>query len=895
MQLQFDPNLDFQKEAIESVVSLFEGQPFGQANFSVKGQQSFFSQGVGNSFTLDDSHLLKNTQKIQEKNNIEKSKSLQSRNFSLEMETGTGKTYVYLRTLFELNQHYGFKKFIVVVPSLAVKEGVIKSLDIMRSHFKDIYKSISFDYYLYNSKRFNTMRNFRDSSHMQIMIINIQAFQRDIPQANTEQKERYVSNIIYQEYDRMGGRPIDFISATHPIVVIDEPQSVDNTEKSRKAIAKLKAPAILRYSATHRNSYNLLYKIGPIEAYNQHLVKRIEIASIHAEEDHSSAYIKYIHGENKTRGESGLRAFLEIHKKTKTGIKAIQVKVKRYDDLYKKSNNHWPYLHGFQVEHIDIRVERGHIKFSNGREVYIRKSIGAHQNEVKKSMIQETIQQHLEKELEVKDSGIKVLSLFFLDSVSDYRIYHSDGTTKLGKIGQWFEECYNAFVQNDKYKNIISFKTEDIHNGYFSKDRKGKVKDTRGNTKDDEDTYSLIMRDKEKLLDPHDPLRFIFSHTALKEGWDNPNVFQICVLRDVASIISRRQQIGRGLRLPVNSKGERIHNPQVNRLTVISSEGYEEYAQALQKEYEEDVGVRFERNQIGNAKKRSPIQFKKKVCLNEEFRRLWEKISQRTRYTVDYDTEHLIKMAIRRIQNRKTIASPKISSTQAQIGFTKTGVVATQTAHDISQTIKPHRLPNIITYLREKTELTRRTLVQILCSAGNLEGFLNNPSHFMESIAYEIISAKRDMMVDNIQYKKVNDEFWEMQRIEKEAEKVMTGYIRNLYELKNTEKSFYDFIEFESEVENRFATDLDNNQHVKFFVKLPHWFKVDTPIGAYNPDWAFVTEREERLYFVQETKSTLDRNQWRLSEGQKLDCGRQHFNEIGTDFAVVTSLNEVKM
>ena len=980
MKFQFDPNLKFQKDAIQSVVDLFDGQPFGQADFQVQGQQSIFSQGVGNRFVLSDEQLLANTQQVQEENNIAKVTALQGRNFSIEMETGTGKTYVYLRTLFELNKAYGFKKFIVVVPSIAIREGVLKSIALMKEHFKDCYDKIPFEYYLYDSKRLNNIRNFRDSNDIQIMVMNIQAFQRDIPKEEigpeSHRESQKKSNVIYRDHDRMGGRPIEFISSTHPIVIIDEPQSVDTTSKSQSAIKRLNPAVILRYSATHRNPYNLLYKLGPIEAYDQRLVKRIEIASIHTEDDYSSAYVKYVRGENKRRGGSGIRAFLEIHKKTKTGIKIETVKVKQFDDLYDKSGKHLPYRQGFQIHYIDISELTGSIVLSNGRRLFIGKSMGGHQQDVMKAMVREAIEQHFKKELTVKGQGIKVLSLFFIDQVSNYRIYNQDGTTDLGKIGKWFEECYKEFIQKPEYKDLIPFQTADVHDGYFSKDRKGITKDTKGNTKDDEDTYSLIMRDKERLLDPNEPLRFIFSHTALREGWDNPNVFQICTLREVGSEIDRRQQIGRGLRLPVNQYGVRLHDTQLNRLTVIASEGYEEYARALQREYEDELGVQFGmiqkhtfakitrrdengiekeigqdessqiweslrenkyidesgkiqdgfdpdvehfilrihpkfkdltdkiieemkkyifKDRIVNAHKKRQITFQKQVYLQEDFRRLWEKISQKTCYKVFYSTEALIKKSIERIKSMKSVDPIRIASTQAKLELTSAGIQSIQTTSATPyHEVKPNRLPDLISYLRTKTDLTRRTLVKILLGSQRMGDFLKNPYYFMENIAHEITLSVRDMMLDNIQYRKVNEDLWEMQRIEKEAEKTITGYIKKLYKIKNQDKSVYDFIEFESDVEKRFARDLDNNEHIKFFVKLPRWFKIDTPIGPYTPDWAFVTEREEKLYFVRETKSTVNPSKLRVEENQKIECGHRHFREIGVDFDVVTSLNEVR-
>ena len=971
MKFKFEPNLEFQKNAIQSVVDLFNGQPYGREVFKIEGQQNIFSQGIGNNLLLSDEQLLTNTRIIQEKNNIPKVKSLQGRDFSIEMETGTGKTYVYLRTIFELNKYYGFKKFIVVVPGIAVREGVVKSINVMRDHFKNQYDNTPFERYLYDSKRLNRIRNFRDSNDIQIMVINIQAFQRDIEHRPDEQQRN--SNVIYRDNDRMGGCPIDFINSTTPIVIIDEPQSVDTTKISRNAISLLGPAVTLRYSATHRNPYNLLYKLGPIEAYSQRLVKRIEIASIHAEDDYSSSYVKYIKGKN-IKGK--IRATIEIHKKTASGVKTAQIQVKQHDNLYHKSGEHISYRQGFCVGHIDIDEYSGYIELSRGQKIAIGDSIGGNRRDVMKIMIRETIEQHLKKELSVKGRGIKILSLFFIDQVENYRVYKEDGTTSLGKIGKWFEEYYLNLTKGSKYENLTSFSVQDIHNGYFSKDRTGKIKNTRGNTKYDEDTYSLIMRDKERLLDLNEPLRFIFSHTALKEGWDNPNVFQICTLREVGSEIERRQQIGRGLRLPVNQEGERLRDVGLNRLTVISSEGYEEYAKALQNEYEQDIGVKFgiiekysfakiirtdesgkeqiigqevsERiwesikvsgyindsgkvlntfnpdsenfvlkispefedisgniideikkylleNRIVNARKRKEIKFKKQVYLREDFKELWNKIRQRTRYKVFFKTNELISKSVEQIKNMKRINPIMITSTKANLELGSAGIQATATTNpeQYSQ-IKPNRLPNIIAYLQEKTELTRHTVVEILASSGCIKDFFKNPYQFMDNVANEINRSMRNLMLEGIQYKKIDSDFWEMQRIERDAGKVITRYIKTLYDVRNQDKTLYDSIEFDSEVEKRFARDLDNNECVKIFVKLPDWFKVDTPIGPYNPDWAFVTEREEKLYFVRETKSTLDSEERRSEENQKIKCGAKHFEEIGADFDTVTSLNEVR-
>ena len=978
MKLKFDPALAYQIDAVEAIADLFKDQPLGQTSFEISNTMpaglALTTYGVGNNLTLTDEQLFANTHAIQERNGIEKVTSLQGRDFSIEMETGTGKTYAYLRSIFELNKRHGFKKFIIVVPSIAIREGVLKSIEIMRDHFRTLYDNVPFGYFVYDSKRLGTVRQFSDSNHVQIMVINIQAFQRDVLDEDLDTIDDAAlqqSNVIYRDNDRMGGRPIEFVQSTNPIVIIDEPQSVDTTPRSRRAISQLKPAVTLRYSATHRNPYNLLYKLGPIEAYDLRLVKRIEVASIRADDDFADAYVKLL----KTDNTKGIKAQLEIHKDGPSGLKSAKVWVRQGEDLYELSGEHFTYRQGFVVQNIDTTPGYEMIEFNQGIFLEAGQEIGGTEQDVMKAMVRETVEQHLRKERALKGRGIKVLSLFFIDKVANYRIYNDDGTTSLGKIGQWFEEAYQELAAKPMFKGVIPFEVGQLHSGYFSKDKKGQARDTRGNTQADGDTYALIMRDKERLLDSTEPLRFIFSHTALREGWDSPNVFQICTLREVGSELERRQQLGRGLRLPVNQDGERVHDEHLNRLTVVASEGYEDFAAALQTEYEQDFGIKFGRieqqafsklvrpaeereeepigqdasvriwkeleargyldasgdiqgsfdpdnvlfrleiaeefkdlrasivdemrkylfkNRIANAHKKRDVAFNKQVHLREDFRELWERIDQKTRYRVHFETRELIEKAVNRLATMERIKPLVLSSTRVDVEFTRAGVRAERRLDERTQVMEgPRVLPDIIAFLQKETELTRHTLIAILQESGRIGEFRQNPQQFMALVAREIGYAMHDLMLEGIRYEKIAGEFWEMQRIEEDAEKGVSRYLKNLYEVQNREKTLFDWIEFDSEVEKHFAADLDNNEHVKLFVKLPSWFKIDTPIGSYNPDWAFITEREEKLYFVRETKSTLDSEERRNKENQKIECGRRHFDVIGADFDVVTSLSEV--
>ncbi len=980
MKLKFDPSLEFQQDAINAVVKAFDGQPIAQSQFEISASaggtgMALSDLGIGNQLTLTDDAFLENVKKVQEANDIEMLDELQGKDFSIEMETGTGKTYVYLRTIFELNRQYGLKKFIIVVPSVAIREGVLKSIEITKEHFEAIYGKVPFDPFVYDSKKLGKVRQFATSNQIQIMVINIQSFVKDVPDKETSEmtdEELKKLNVINRENDKMSGRkPIEFIQAANPVVIIDEPQSVDNTTKSKGAIARLEPIATLRYSATHKNPYNLLYKLDPIRAYDLRLVKRIEVASVLADDNANDAYVKL---ESVDYKSSPKKAKLKIFKTDPKGPKLTSVTVKQGDDLYQKSKENPIYQDGYVIGNIDGTPGAEGVEFNTGTWIDLGSEIGGFAEDVMREQVRETVLQHLIKEKMLKDRDIKVLSLFFIDKVANYRVYNDDGTTSLGKIGQWFEEAYTEFSSASRFKDLKKLPVEEVHDGYFSQDKKGKDKDTTGKTQDDEDTYAKIMRNKEQLLDPNEPLRFIFSHSALREGWDNPNVFQICTLNETRSIDRKRQEIGRGLRLPVNAKGERVHDEHVNRLTVIANESYESFARSLQSEFEEDFGIKFGRvekkafaqivrvaegeevaigqdtskriwdeikdagyinpageildtfdpsdphfdlkvsdefadikpaiideisryvfkNRVADARQKKSVGFQKAVQLREDFSELWDRIKYRTRYRVKFDTTELINRGVERIKDLPAIKALEMHTTKVEVAVTKAGVDTDVVLDDKTTRLEPAVvLPDILAYLQKETELTRHTLVQILKRSGRLGEFKKNPQQFMSLAGREISRALHDLMLKGIQYEKILGQHWEMSRIEQDAEDGISRYLSNLYEVQNGNKCLFDHIEFDSEVERRFARDLDNNQNVKLFVKLPKWFKIDTPIGPYNPDWAFVTERDEKLYFVRETKSTTDKEELRNKENQKIECGKRHFDAIDVDYDVVTKLSEV--
>lgn len=575
---------------MDAVVDLFKGQEKLTSTFEISmNQQSLFDGlGVGNKIDISAATLLENMHEVQRRNNLPMTDDIADENgkprlsFCVEMETGTGKTYVYTKTIFEMHKRYGFTKFIIVVPSVAIREGVFKSLEITKEHFQNAYDNVPCRYFIYNSSKLSDVRQFATSSNIEIMIINIDAF-------------RKAENIINQAQDKLNGETaMRFIQDTNPIVIIDEPQSVDNTDKAKEAIASLHPSCVLRYSATHRERINLLYRLTPVDAYQMGLVKQICVSSNAVANDFNKPYIRLLSVSN----DNGFRAKIEMDVQAKGGsVTRKTVTVKPNDDLFLLSGERGMY-DGYSVAGIDCTPGFESVEFSNTETVMLGKAIGGvDENIIKEAQIKRTIQAHLDKELRYREQGIKVLSLFFIDEVKKYRT--ADG--EKGIYAQMFERCYTELINSPRYASLKEQFPHDVtavHNGYFSQDKKGVFKDTKGDTTADYDTYNTIMRDKEWLLSFDCPLRFIFSHSSLKEGWDNPNVFQICTLIDQKSTFTCRQKVGRGLRLCVNQDGDRIEDKNINVLHVMANESFAEFAETLQKEIETETGVKFGTLQI---------------------------------------------------------------------------------------------------------------------------------------------------------------------------------------------------------------------------------------------------------------------------------------------------------
>ncbi|MDY0314115.1 MAG: DEAD/DEAH box helicase family protein [Bacteroidales bacterium] len=986
MKIQFDPNLEYQQEAIKSVTDIFEGQEIYSNNFSVP---SFDSQGLytnetelgyGNKLHLLDDEILKNLNKIQLRNGLEHSKmpanNKLGRDFTVEMETGTGKTYVYLKAIFEMHKLYGFTKFIIVVPSIAIKEGVNKSLEITEEHFKVAFDNTPYDYFTYNSSNLEQVRSFATNDYIQIMVINIDAFRRSFSDLDKETK----ANIIHRTNDRLSGfKPIEFIQSTNPIVIIDEPQSVDTTPKSKEAIESLNPLCTIRYSATHREKHHMIYKLDPIDAYNKQLVKQIEVAEFQVEDNSNQAYIKLVSVDNK---KSPITAKIEIDVMKSGSVSRSTIIVKQGEDLFERSGGRDIYS-GYIIN--DIYCESGaeYIDFTSKPEILElgQATGGVDTDALKRLQIRKTIEEHLEKELKLTRRGIKVLSLFFIDKVANYRSYDEEGNILKGKYALMFEEEYRSLIRKPKYRTLfedvdVDTIVSEVHNGYFSIDKKGKVKDTSGATQDDEDTYSLIMKDKERLLSLDNKLKFIFSHSALREGWDNPNIFQICTLNESNSVIKKRQEIGRGLRLCVNQDGERVFGFEVNTLTVMANESYEEFAKKLQKEIEDDTGIKFglieehsfanlvifdekgeehylgieksenlwkhlkERDYIdtkgkiqdslkmdlrgncvvlpdgyeavssqiisllkkvaGNlnikdANNRRILTLNKEVYLSEEFTELWNRIKHKTTYRVKFSESILIEACAREIRDHLVVGKSRFHYIKAEIGVTQGGVDA-QVKEELNYVYdaKDFELPDIISYLQNETNLTRKAIVEILIKSGKLEQFKNNPQKFIEQTISMIQRTMRKFVVDGIKYEKIGNDVYYAQEIFEEQE--LAGYLnQNLVE---SNRGVYDYVIYDSDIEKNFAISFEKNPSVKVYAKLPSFFKIDTPLGSYNPDWAVLIEKddEEKLYFVVESKGSLFTDDLRPAEQAKIDCGTAHFKALDSDvkFIKATGMKDVE-
>jgi len=881
MKLTFEPDLPHQLDAIKSITDLFANPLINKSSQYYDFQEPGFLYSilaVGNRLLVSPDQLLKSLHVVQNRNELTISDTLDDMHFSVEMETGTGKTYVYLQTIYELNHLYSFKKFIIIVPSIAIREGVLKNLEITHEHFQEKYSYVPLNFNVYDSDRISSLRGFAENNTIEILVINIDSFARD-------------ENIINRPNDKLNGRkPIEFIQAVKPIVIIDEPQNME-TKKRTLAIENLNYLCTLRYSATHRNLHNLVYRLSPVKAYDLGLVKQVEVDSVTEVHAFNDAFVM-VHKVTSTKTK--VKAIISIDVNGKSGVERRKVSVSVGMNLHKLSNGRELYSEDLEIESIDVANEC--LTLSNGTVLFVGESQGGVTEELMKFQIRKTIEEHLKKEKKLLPKGIKVLSLFFIDKVANYRQYDQSGNPLYGNLALWFEEIYRELISSPSFKELDVFPVDQIHQGYFSKDKKGVFKDTSGITTADHDTYGLIMKHKEKLLDIHNPLRFIFSHSALREGWDNPNVFQICTLNQTQSTHKKRQEIGRGLRLAVDQEGQRIYDANINRLTIIANESYEDFAKTLQREMEEDCGVSFS-GKLKKRRDRTPVTYRKGFEADKKFLELWDLINKKTSYRVDYDTQTLIKAASTAIRGLREIKSPTLQSVKTSVNMNYEDGIDGSLLGAGMEILEGYswKIPEILGAIQRKTDLTRSTIYEILRKSERIGDALINPQLFIDIVIQTIQHTLHRMMIDGIKYKRIGDQEYEMALFESQEIEVFLNHYT--FQVPNSTKSIYEkFVPLDSEVENKFAQDCESSDQVKFYMKLPNWFTITTPIGNYNPDWALMLENSTTIYFVAETKDTgttvVDLDKLRLDEQLKIKCAVAHFKEF--DQLKYTVVNKVE-
>lgn len=847
MEFKFDKDIQYQLDAINSTTNLFKGQIRNTTqNLKIGELGSIF-----NYMNITSNIILNNLKEIQILNNLHASEILSGGyNFTIEMETGTGKTYVYLRTIFELNKKYGWKKFIIVVPSVAIREGVLSSLEITKSHFKNLYDNVPYNYYSYSSKNIIKIKQFSRNNNIEIMIITLDSFNKE-------------SNILNQKNDKLRGKGIDIIKSTHPILILDEPQNMES-DKQKDAIDKLNPLFILRYSATHTNYYNRVYRLTPIDAYNLGIVKQIDVFSVVKQNDFNLAYMKCV---DIIAEKSGLKAKLELNTKQKTGYKKKIFIVKKNDDLFNKTK--FEGYRNYKVKEINKSLER--IVFENGFEVKTNQSVGENKKDIMTIQIRQTIREHFEKQRKLKSLNIKVLSLFFIDKVSNY-------TAPDGFIKKTFIEEYNQLIKTE-FADFSDLNVNDVQGSYFS------VYKTDDKINDDKDLIDLILKDKKRLVSFDTKVQFIFSHSALKEGWDNPNVFNICTLNETQSKLKKRQEIGRGLRLPINQNLERI-NDFNESLTVIANEHYDSFAQSLQTEYEDEFG-KGNSPKIKNRSELKKVKLKKGILNTDLFLDFWGNIAKKTTYQINIDTNKLIENCINKLKSEITINEVRIDAQKRRLLLDGTGKIDYQIQEDMSETPKEkYTIPNIISEISLETNLTRKTISEILCNS-ELSDFFKNPREFIAQATKIITTELKKLMIENIKYTDLN-EIWDISNFEETI---------NSYnpEIINSERSLYDKIILDSKTEEKFVMDLEKDNNIKLYLKLPNWFVIDTPVGPYNPDWAIIYENNniQKLYLISETKGSLEELDLKGFEKIKIDCAKVHFKEINVKYNKIIGYDDL--
>jgi type III restriction enzyme len=904
MKFQFDSNQGYQLKAIESVADLFVGQPRVGVDFEKFELGEIYSP-IANRLDLDETQLLANVHSVQGPLGIPLDAKLEPIedtiptatgdkaarfwNFSVEMETGTGKTYVYLRTALELHRRYGMRKFIIVVPSVAVREGVIKTLKITQDHLRALYDNVPYRYTVYDSRSIGKVRQFAQSDCVELLVMTIDSFNKD-------------DNVIRQSTDRLqGATPIHLVQAVRPILILDEPQNMESEGRVR-ALSSLNPLFALRYSATHLNPYNLAYRLTPFEAYRQGLVKKIEVASVMKEDDYNQVFVRL---EEIRSAKKTVQAKITVHQRMANGTMREKGYLFKHGDCLKEKADR-PEYETFVIDEINAAEQS--VRFENGIELCVGQTQGGDQAALFREQIRYVVEEHFRKQKRLKSSGIKVLTLFFIDRVENFagdpppaRGGSSIDGLYPGIIRELFDAAFDEFKA--KYPDFAERTPAQVRSHYFAqKSRRGgatELVNTSGQSAEDRAAYNLIMKDKEKLLSFDEPVSFVFSHSALREGWDNPNVCQICTLRQVGSEKERRQQVGRGMRLLVNQDGKRVPEPKLNVLTVVASESYEEFVAGLQGEMEEAFGMDGAAPRPVNARAKKIAKRKPLEALPPEFAELWERIKHKTRYQVKIDTDKLIADVVVALDKIK-IEPPRIISQSAEVEVEQDKDKLDYRVSGkrvLARLVGGHPVPNLVEMLEDlishispPIKLTRRTLAAIVTGIKHRQAALDNPQEFASQGGRIIREKAIQQLVDGIQYEK-DGTWYDMTQWVEEEETVSDRLVP-------VTNSIYDQIVVQSDTEKRFAEKLKKRKDVRLFVKLPDWFKVPTPVGKYNPDWALVMESVEDsdvlLYLVRETKSTTVADELRGTENQKNHCGEQHFEgALKVDFKVITSADDL--
>ena len=886
MELRFDASQEHQAVAIAAALSLLDGQPCIQSRLSVPPGAGF--QVVANRLDLDGTVLLSNTQRVQTEARLPVSAALEMLtaevetlagpqqvafpNFTVEMETGTGKTYVYLRTALEMAERHGVRKFIIVVPSVAVREGVLATLKATKAHFEARYGSYRFS--VYDSASLSRLRNFALSDGVEFMVMTIDSFTS-------------AGNVIRQSREGQDP-PVYQLQAVRPVLILDEPQNME-TDVRRAALASLCPLFALRYSATHKVSYTLVHRLSPYDAYRQGLVKRIEVASVVQADNENLPYVRVdgIVAQKRT-----VTATLSIHKRKADGsVTETAIKVRYGDDLADKTGR--PEYDGFIVD--EISPGGGYVRFTNDVEIARGDAVGDEKEAILEAQIRTTVAEHFQKQARLRKLGLKVLSLFFVDRVANYQ-------PAAGKLRQMFVRAFDELKTNSP--DWAGKTADEVQASYFAtKTRSGgateAVDTTAGKTKEDEEAFNLIMRNKERLLSFDEPVAFIFSHSALREGWDNPNVFQICTLREVGSETERRQQVGRGVRLPVNQDGDRVRDDRANVLTVIASESYERFVKELQDEIKATYGADGTPPPPARRSNKIDLHLRKECLLTPEFQELWDRIKHRTRYAVSIDTDALVAAVLPEL-DKAEVRSPRIIMVKGMAHVSPDDDVFEAIQQSGAKTALDLRgrypLPNLVEVMEglmaattPPMRLSRRTLLRIVQETTTIQAALDNPQAFAVAAVAIIKERLADQLVKGISYEK-DGTWYEMSQFLDTIPAYTDRFVSSMASGNAGGTHVYNGVPIESEtVERAFAEMLEERADVKLYIKLPRWFEVDTPIGKYNPDWAVVLADPEHdgetLYLVRETKGGVSRDDLRPVERRKIECGKAHFaGALGVDY-----------